>query len=159
MRHLSYLTVFVFAIFAAPVATQAGDPAVPPAGSDYGNAAQPDQGGLLAPLYQENGFDNYRREADIGSPGSAGFGFPHFSLPFQNYTLWHRPKAATLTKWQRCAKDEFHPRGFGHLFARPCDSFRIDYSPHRIDMRRSSYGPTYLLRSGNQKCDHCNCAH
>ena len=50
MRHLSYLTVFVFAIFAAPVATQAGDPAVPPAGSDYGNAAQPDQGGLLAPV-------------------------------------------------------------------------------------------------------------
>lgn len=155
MRQLT-LPLFVFALLAGAPLGNADDPiepmAAPPsegyASEGYSAASDP------ADL-KINGFDQYRRQPDIGGPGSAGYGFKHFSLPFHNYTLWHRPRAATLTRWQRCAPDKFRPRGFGHLFARPCDSFRMEYSPHVMHERDSQYGPSYLVRGADERCPKC----
>lgn len=106
-----------------------------------------------------NGFDQYRQQPDLGAPSSPGFGFLHFPSSMAMFTQWHRPKAATLTKAQRCAPDQFRPRGFGHLFARPCDSFRMDYNPHVLSNSTSNYGPAYLLRAPDQRCEKCDHEH
>lgn len=101
-----------------------------------------------------NGFQMWRSSPDQGAPGSAGFGFPHFSLPMHHYTNWYRPRAATLTKCRRCEKDLFRPRGFGHLFARPCDGYRMEYTPYVLRDDRSLYGPSYIARQPDQRCKH-----
>lgn len=105
---------------------------------------------------QINGFDQYRQTADIGSPASPGYGFKHFPSPMHAFTRWHRPRAATLTAWQRCAPQQFRPRGYGDLFARPCDPFRMDYTPHTLHDGHSKYGPAYLLRAPDQRCEKCD---
>ena len=51
-----------------------------------------------------NGYAQIRSTPDLGAPGSAGNGFHHFSMPFDKYTTWYRPRAATLTKYQRCER-------------------------------------------------------
>ncbi|MEZ6132494.1 MAG: hypothetical protein R3C59_27840 [Planctomycetaceae bacterium] len=104
----------------------------------------------------DNGFDQYRHEPDLGAPGSPGSGFRHFPFSMAMFTEWHRPKAATLTAHQRCAPDSFRPRGFGHLFARPCDSFRMDYNPHVLDAPYSKYGPAYIYNQPDQRCQNCD---
>ncbi|MFY9253015.1 MAG: hypothetical protein WAO83_06155 [Fuerstiella sp.] len=149
MRSLKPLAVFVVAILTLQVRSTAVEPQVAPENLQQVSATATSQ------PYSANGFDQYRRSADLGGPNSAGYGFKHFSLPFQNYTLWHRPKAATLTKYQRCAPDSFRPRGLGHLFAEPCDSFRMDYNPYSITEATSQYGPSYILRREDQRCDEC----
>lgn len=155
MRLLSSLAVFVVAILATQVRATADETPVPP------EKVSPVSSTSSCPEEDcvHNGFDQYRRTADIGSPHSAGFGFKHFALPFHNFTTWHRPKAATLTKAQRCAPDDFRPRGYGHLFARPCDSFRMDYKPFVLGGKSSQYGPAYILRSPEHRCDDCNKNH
>lgn len=161
MRLLKPLAVFVLAILTTQVGVNAQQPnntSIPPEvpgeyGVHVGDACAPGDGYGSDPNY--NGFDQYRRSPDLGGHNSAGFGFKHFALPFQNYTLWHRPKAATLTKYQRCYPEKFRPRGFGNLFARPCDSFRMDYSPHVLRDRDSEYGPSYLLRNPDHRCENC----
>jgi len=104
----------------------------------------------------DNGFDQFRQEPDLGAPGSPGSGFKHFPFSMAMFTEWHRPKAATLTKRQRCAPDPFRPRGFGHLFARQCDSFRMDYNPHVLSEPQSKYGPAYIYNAPDQRCDDCD---
>lgn len=111
------------------------------------------------PPVLENGFDQYRQQPDLGAPSSPGFGFRHFPFSMAMFTQWHRPKAATLTKSQRCAPDQFRPRGFGHLFARPCDSFRMDYNPHVLADSTSNYGPAYILRAPDPRCEDCDHGH
>ncbi len=104
-----------------------------------------------------NGFDQWRAVPDSGVPCSGGFGFQHFALPMHHYTTWYRPRAATLTQCRRCEKDPFHPRGLGHLFATPCDGFRMEYSPHVLCDDKSQYGPSYIARQPDQRCpDHCD---
>jgi hypothetical protein len=90
---------------------------------------------------------------DLGAPGSAGNGFNHFPLPLDKYTNWYRPRASSLTQYQRCAPDEFRPRGFGNLFARPCDGFRMEYEPYAISDGMSNYGPAYFSRLPNPQCE------
>ena len=100
-----------------------------------------------------NGFQTYRLSPDSGAPNSAGFGFQHFAFPMHHYTTWYRPRAATLIKCRRCEQDDFRPRGLGHLFATPCDGFRMEYSPYVLCSDKSQYGPSYIARQPDQRCD------
>lgn len=104
-----------------------------------------------------NGFDQYRSIPDEGPPCVGSYGFQHFNWPLHHYTSWYRPRAATLTRCVRCAEDPFRPRGLGHLFARPCDGYRMDYSPFVLCNDDSKYGPSYLARQPDPRCDdHCD---
>ena len=116
--------VFVFAILVTHTVTR-GDDA-------QQNTLQPVSSSKSAAMDGAgfNGFDQFRLIPDFGMPGSAGNGYKHFTSPMHNYTTWYRPRAATLNQCVRCAPDSFRPRGFGHLFARPCDGYRMEYSPH-----------------------------
>ncbi|MDA1233031.1 MAG: hypothetical protein O2856_19880 [Planctomycetota bacterium] len=102
-----------------------------------------------------NGFAQIRETPDFGAPGSAGNGFHHFSLPFEKYTQWYRPRATTLTPYQRCVPDAFRPRGFGNLFARPYDGYRMEYEPYLLGDGPSKYGPSYIARMPDPRCAHC----
>ena len=102
-----------------------------------------------------NGYSVQRSAPNYGAPGSAGSGFHHYSAPMHRYTNWYRPKASTLTQGQRCEPDAFRPRGFGNVFARPCDSFRMDYEPYAIGDKASEYGPSYILRAQDPRCECC----
>ncbi len=155
MRSLTPLAVFVIAIITTQARTSAED----------ASGVKPEQlktvsvsntsGGMSQP-YSENGFDQFRQQPDLGAPGSPGFGFKHFPFKMHMFTTWHRPRAATLTKAQRCAPEKFRPRGYGDLFARPCDSFRMEYTPHVLSDPSSQYGPSYIYRNADQRCDHCD---
>jgi len=103
-----------------------------------------------------NGYAHIRATPDLGAPGSAGNGFNHFPLPMDRYTNWYRPRAATLTQNQRCAPDSFRPRGMGHLFNRPCDSFRMEYEPYALSDGMSKYGPSYFPRAADPRCPDCD---
>lgn len=104
-----------------------------------------------------NGFAQNRMTPDLGAPGSAGMGFSHFPMPMDRYTNWYRPRAATLTQYQRCAPDSFRPRGFGHLFNRPCDGYRMEYEPYALSDGMSVYGPSYPARLPDPRCQDCDC--
>ena len=112
-------------------------------------------GDTVMPEDSFNGYAHIRSAPDLGAPGSAGSGFHHFTMPFDRYTTWYRPRAASLTKYQRCAPDSFRPRGFGNLFARPCDGYRMEYEPYSLDDIPSKYGPSYVARMPDPRCDHC----
>ena len=101
-----------------------------------------------------NGWQVWRLNPDLGAPGSAGFGFQHFAQPMHRYNIWYRPRTATLTQRQRCEKAAFRPRGFGHLFATPYDSFRMEYSPYVLCDDNSRYGPSYIAKQSDHRCDH-----
>ena len=155
MRLLTPLAVFVIAIITTHTRTHAEETPVPPEQvKTVSLTTQPDR-----EQCSENGFDQYRQQADLGAPCSPGYGFKHFPFSMHMFTSWHRPKAATLTRAQRCAADPFRPRGFGHLFARPCDSFRMEYTPHVLEASQSQYGPAYLYRAADQRCDDCEHGH
>jgi hypothetical protein len=102
-----------------------------------------------------NGYAQIRATPDLGAPGSAGSGFHHFSLPFDKYTAWYRPRAASLTQYQRCQPEAFRPRGFGNLFARPCDGYRMEYEPYSLGDSPSKYGPSYAARMPEPRCNDC----
>lgn len=113
-------------------------------------------GDAKMPVGAFNGFAQIRQTPDLGAPGSSGNGFHHFSLPMDKFTNWYRPRAATLTQYQRCAPDDFRPRGFGHLFARPYDGYRMEYEPYALSDGMSTYGPAYIARMPDPRCDdHC----
>ena len=113
-------------------------------------------GEALMPDGAFNGYSQFRPSPDLGAPGSAENGFHHFPLPFDKYNTWYRPRAATLTQYQRCEPAPFRPRGFGNLFARPCDGFRMEYEPYSLGDENSKYGPAYFGHMPNQQCnDHC----
>jgi hypothetical protein len=105
-----------------------------------------------------NGYADIRATPDLGAPGSAGSGFHHFSMPFDKYTQWYRPRAASLTAYQRCAPDSFRPRGLGHLFAPPCDGYRMEYEPYVLGDGPSKYGPAYIARMPDPRCSQCDCS-
>lgn len=152
MRLLTPLAVFVIAIITTQARTNAAEHAVPPEKLKTVSTTST----AVSQQCSENGFDQHRQQADIGAPGSPGYGFKHFPFRMHMFTSWHRPKAATLTQAQRCAPDSFNPRGYGHLFARPCDSFRMEYSPQVLDRPESQYGPSYIYRTPDERCDDCN---
>ena len=167
MVRLISLCVYVVAILTVHAATMAQDtglPAVqsspssehPRATNSLAKYAAVRTGNATLPTGAFNGFRQIRSVPDLGAPGSAGNGFNHFPLPFDKYTNWYRPRAASLTQYQRCAPDEFRPRGFGHLFARPCDGFRMEYEPYAISDGMSNYGPAYFSRLPNPQCEHCD---
>jgi hypothetical protein len=170
MIRLVSFCVYVFAILTVHAATMAQDAAIAPAEDRL--SPQPPQttnslakysavrtGNATLPNGAFNGFRQIRAVPNLGAPGSAGNGFNHFPLPLDKYTNWYRPRASSLTQYQRCAPDEFRPRGFGHLFARPCDGFRMEYEPYAISDGMSNYGPAYFSRLPNpqcESCDHCD---
>lgn len=176
MRFLKHVPVFVIAVITAQVSLNAADEIRAPQSVENDapqDASAPRQAlkvrsvsastshpDLTQRGIQQNGFDQYRRQPDLGSGNSPSFGYKHFPLPLNMFGSWYRPRASTLTKAQRCAPDAFRPRGFGHLFARPCDSFRMDYNPYVVKENRTEYGPSYLLRAQDQRCEDCNdCKH
>ncbi|MBC7965581.1 MAG: hypothetical protein H7Z17_06590 [Fuerstia sp.] len=115
-------------------------------------------GDAMMPEDSFNGYAQIRSTPDLGAPGSAGNGYHHFSMPFDKYTSWYRPRAATLTQYQRCAPAPFRPRGFGNLFARPCDGYRMEYEPYTLEDLPSKYGPSYVARMPDPSCtDSCHC--
>lgn len=105
---------------------------------------------------QVNGFDQYRRSPDAGLPVSPGYGYKHFAGPQRNYTNWYRPRAATRSQCVRCEPAAWRPRGFGNLFNRPCDNYRMEYSPYVVKGHSSAYGPAYLRRAADQRCEDCD---
>lgn len=178
MRFLKPVAVFVIAVITAQASLNASDDVrapqpsakeAPESASAYDDTSAPRQNvkarlvsaSTLQPNLnnrgiQQNGFDQYRRQPDLGSGSSPSFGYKHFPLPLNMFGSWYRPRASTLTKAQRCAPDSFRPRGFGHLFARPCDSFRMEYNPYVVKENRTEYGPSYLSRAPDQRCEDCN---
>ena len=105
---------------------------------------------------QVNGFDQYRRSPDPGLPVSPGYGYKHFAGPQRNYTNWYRPRAATRSHCVRCEPAPWRPRGFGNLFNRPCDNYRMEYTPYVINGHYSVYGPSYLRRAPDPRCADCD---
>lgn len=185
MRRALPLAVFVTAVLAGQLSAAADDPRVEPPvpeQSETSSATVPEPpepmdtfpldseplesapapaASLSPQMYAPsaptfNGFSAYRVVPDPGPPGSPSYGFQHFLLPMDKYTNWYRPRAATLTQGPRCAPDPFRPRGLGHLFARPCDSFRMEYSPHTLSDGTSPYGPAYIGRQPDPRCPHCD---
>jgi hypothetical protein len=102
-----------------------------------------------------NGFSGMRAVPNQGMPGTGGYGHSHFDQPMDRYTNWYRPRAATLGRSERCSPDTFRPRGFGNLFADPCDGFRMDYEPYSIGDGAALYGPSYVNRLGDARCPNC----
>lgn len=157
MRLLRPLAVFVVAILTLQVRTTAQE--APPTPDESDNMQTVSASNTSAQQYSGNGFDHYRHEPDLGAGSSPSHGFKHFPFRMHMFTTWHRPKASTLTKSQRCAPDAFRPRGLGHVFARPCDSFRMDYSPYVLYDGDSKYGPSYYYRTPDPRCDDCDHQH
>lgn len=69
--------------------------------------------------------------------------------------IWYRPRFLGLRKSERCSPDPFHPRGLGHLFARPSTPCRIDYAPTPLRTLETDYGPHYFRRPPSPYCEHC----
>lgn len=154
MRLLTPLAVFVVAILVTESRTWAQE------ADEFLTEASPLSCLPDVAECEVNGYDEHRQIADDGAPGSPGFGFKHFLLPMHFYTKWYRPRAATLTKDVRCDDDAFRPRGFGHLFNRPCDPFRMEYRPYALGPGCSQYGPAYINSQGDQRCENCDeCDH
>lgn len=150
MRLLTPLAVFVVAILTSQSRSSAEEAPVPPEGVTpvtyrTGDVCPP--GG--------NGYDQYRQQPDSGSPSSPAHGFKHFMAPLHAFSTWYRPRAATLTSHQRCAEEPFRPRGYGNLFAKQCDPFRMEYSPYTLGDSCSKYGPSYLIRMRDARCQNC----
>lgn len=149
MRSLTPVAVFVVAIFAFHSRSYA----------QLNSVAREDTATVSATAVSQyhgvNGYDQFRQHPDPGSAGSAAYGFKHFPALFPSYTTWYRPRASTLTRGVRCAPQTFSPRGFGNLFARPCDPFRMEYTPYSLPNKGSQYGPSYMLNHPNQRCKNC----
>ena len=167
MKRAVSLAVFVVAVLAIQMTAFAQDtspqpiPEVPQTGvipqtNSLAKFAAKRTGDARMPIDAFNGFAQIRQVPDLGAPGSAGNGFHHFSLPMDKFTNWYRPRAATLTQYQRCAPDSFRPRGLGHLFARPCDGYRMEYEPYSLSDVQSTYGPSYTARMPDPRCEHCD---
>lgn len=167
MKRSFETSVFVFAVLALQLTTSAQDSPALPSGpmnpfqaeqnpNSLAKLASKRTGDARLPNGAFNGFAQHRVPSDLGAPGSAGNGFSHFSLPMDRYTNWYRPRAATLTQYQRCAPDSFRPKGLGNLFARPCDGYRMDYEPYSLSDGMSKYGPAYLARMPDPRCPDCD---
>jgi hypothetical protein len=167
MRSIVYTNVFVVAVLAIQLTSIAQDRPIPVISEPTQHGVVPHQNSLekftakrtgdaRLPEGAFNGFAQVRVAPDLGAPGSAGNGFNHFSLPLDKYTNWYRPRAATLTQYQRCAPDSFRPRGFGHLFNRPCDGYRMEYEPYALADGMSKYGPSYFARLPDERCPDCD---
>ncbi|MCP4788417.1 MAG: hypothetical protein GY903_03715 [Fuerstiella sp.] len=149
MRSLTPVTVFVVAILIFHNRGYAQLNSVTPEDTATVSSTATSQ------YYGVNGFDQYRQYPGPGTPGSAGYGFKHFPSPMPTYTTWYRPKTTTLTRCVRCAPDVFRPRGFGNLFTRPCDPFRMEYNAYTLKNEPSKYGPAYMVRQPDQRCEDC----
>jgi hypothetical protein len=149
MRSLTPVAVFVVAIFAFHSRSYAQSEPVAPA--DIATVSST----AVSQYHGVNGYDQFRQYPDPGSPGSPAYGFKHFPAPTPTYTTWHRPKSSTWTRCVRCATQAFRPRGFGDLFARPCDPFRMEYTPYSLPNKGSQYGPSYILNQPDQRCQDC----
>lgn len=167
MKKWPTAAVYVVALLALQLTSSAQDSAVPalpqppatgfvPSADSVARFAAKRTGEAEMPQNAFNGFAALRQTPDLGAPGSAGNGFHHFMLPFDKYTNWYRPRAATLTQYQRCAPDSFRPRGFGHLFANPCDGYRMEYEPYTLSDGHASYGPAYIARMPDPRCPDCD---
>ena len=171
MKRLVSFGVFVVAVLALQMSSIAQDgsvaqipgtqpqtpqPGVMPSPNSVAKFAAKRTGDARMPANAFNGFAQNRATPDLGAPGSSGNGFNHFSLPMDKYTNWYRPRAASLTQYQRCAPDSFRPRGFGHLFATPCDGYRMDYEPYSMSDGMSLYGPSYFARMPDPRCPDCD---
>ena len=146
MRFLNPVAVFVIAVMTAQASLNAADNIQAPTPRQYDvveDVSAPRQAVKTRQVSnttgqphlhvggnQANGFDQFRREPDLGSGHSPSYGYKHFPNPLHMFGSWYRPRASTLTATQRCVPAAFRPRGFGQLFARPCDSFRMEYSPY-----------------------------
>ena len=171
MKRAMSLVVYMLAVLAVQHSARCGDEAarggdsVKPLGdAPAGFVPSPNSlakfapkrlGDSRVPPGNFNGYAGMRQSADTGMPGTGGFGHSHFAQPMDRYTTWYRPRAATLTRSERCAPDTYRPRGLGHLFADPVDSFRMDYEPYSISESPSAYGPAYVNRLGDPRCPNC----
>jgi hypothetical protein len=167
MKRALSLGVFVVAVLAlqltstaqspsGPNGTQLPAPGVVASPFSVAKFAPKRTGKAEMPPEAYNGYAQFRSAPDLGGPGSAGSGFHHFSLPMDKYTNWYRPRAATLTQYQRCAPDSFRPKGLGHLFARPCDGYRMEYEPYMLSDGMSTYGPSYFAQMPDPRCPDCD---
>lgn len=164
MRLVNSLSVFVVAFAVGHTVTDAAEqsPSRNLRVTRITPVAAKSQAPVPAPVPLESldfsfdGFKPWQAVPEYGVPGSAAAGAEHFPLPMHHYTHWYRPRAATLTAARRCEAQPFRPRGFGNLFARPCDCFRMEYRPYSLSDDRSLYGPVYIARQPDPRCEHCD---
>lgn len=92
------------------------------------------------------------------SPNQDGSGpiAPFYALPSHQYTGWFRPRAIGRTQGERCYGDTFRPRGYGHLFARPCNGQRMDYKPYALANWQTPHGPAYYQLAEDPRCPQCD---
>jgi len=164
MKRAMSLLVYMLAVLAVQQSSRGGDELRPTGDAPAGFVPSPNSlakfapkrtGDSRVPPGSFNGFAGLRQPPGTGLPGTGGFGHSHYSQPMDRYTSWYRPRAATLTREERCAKDSYRPRGLGHLFAEPMDSFRMDYEPYSLGELPSTYGPAYVNRLGDPRCPNC----
>ncbi|MEY3459221.1 MAG: hypothetical protein RL215_2378 [Planctomycetota bacterium] len=167
MKRAVSLLVYVLAVLAVQQSSRGQDseqPAMPqgdapsgfvPSRNSLQKFAPKRTGDSRVPAGSFNGFSTMRAAPSPGLPGTGGFGHNHYPQPMDRYTNWYRPRAATLGQAERCAPDSFRPRGLGHLFADPCDGFRMDYEPYSLSDGTAMYGPAYINRLGDPRCPNC----
>jgi len=158
MRLANSISVFVVAFAVGHTVTQAARPTMRVTRITPAAAELPAPVPVESCDFSFDGFKSWQAAPEYGLPGSAAPGAQHYTLPMHHYTNWYRPRAATLTAAQRCEAQPFRPRGFGNLFARPCDGYRMEYKPYTLSDDRSQYGPVYITRQPDPRCDqhdHC----
>ncbi len=171
MKRVLWLFVYMLAVLAVQQSARGGDEGLrgveggkPQGDAPVGFVPSPNSlakfapkrsGDSIIPPGNFNGFAGLRSQPESGLPGTGGFGHRHYAQPMDRYTTWYRPRAATLTRSERCAPDAWRPRGLGHLFAEPLDSFRMDYEPYSLGEAPSTYGPAYVNRLGDPRCPNC----
>lgn len=92
----------------------------------------------------------------LGNGSTGGQGYRHYDHPDYRYDIWYRPDRFGWGVAERCAPPPFRPRGYGNLFNRPSTCYRMDYNRYVLKNHRTEYGPSYYLRSPDQRCPDCD---
>lgn len=87
-----------------------------------------------------------------GSQNDPGQGYQHYDLRSRHYGHWYQPKQFGLTLIERCSAPLFRPRGYGNLFNRPSNCYRMDYNRYLLENHRSDYGPSYYHNLPDPRC-------
>lgn len=87
-----------------------------------------------------------------GLQDDPGQGHLHYDHRSRHYGHWYQPKQFGLTIVERCSAPLFRPRGYGNLFNRPSNCYRMDYHRYVLKDHRSDYGPSYYHNLPDPRC-------
>lgn len=112
-------------------------------------ATTPPIPGKDVPFFKDTEWGAYPHHGQ-GLPGE---GYLHRDYPDSRYGIWYRPHAVQgQDGW--CQSDGFNPRGRGYPQHLTCH--RMDYSPYRLSVPYSQYGPFYYPQVQKYNCCHQN---